>query len=310
MPLTLTVRNADIAGSAGSAPPPLRLEGRGAVIGRSPAADWTLPDARNTVSARHCEIAFRNGAYLIADSSTNGTHVNGRRLAAPHRLSAGDVIGIGPYEVIAGLTADAPPPAAPARTPMPAPATPQSRAGVPPITAAADGAVERLLRAAGLRRADVRGDDAEILATAGMLLAKLTAGTTMLLEARTRARAQLGAAPDPDAANPLKRGGAPALALLLGAAQPAERAVADAFADLEAHQLATLQAMQGAMAATLERIAPAALRARAGAGADGAALWRAYEDAFAGTAQARDQSFIELFAQEFRAAYEALARRR
>lgn len=313
MPLTLTVRNAD---TTGSAPPPLRLERRGAVIGRSAAADWTLPDARNTVSSRHCEIAYRDGAYLIADTSTNGTHVNGRRLAAPRRLGAGDVIAIGPYEVTVGLTADAATPAGErasgAATPA-APERPQTAAEPGGAPRAAGTAVEQLLHAAGLRRADVRGGDAEILAAAGMLLARMTAGTAMLLEARARARTQLGAGAEAgDAANPLKRGGSPvaALALLLGAAQPAERAVAEAHADLEAHQLAMLKAMHAAMKTTLERIAPAAVHARAGVKADDAALWRAYEEAFGGSASARDDAFIELFAREFRAAYEALAARR
>ena len=76
MPLTLTIRPDDRA----FAPPPLRLDGRGATIGRAPGCDWTLPDERATISSRHCEIAFQGGGYVVTDRSTNGTSINGRRI--------------------------------------------------------------------------------------------------------------------------------------------------------------------------------------------------------------------------------------
>jgi predicted component of type VI protein secretion system len=294
MPLTLTVRSAERAGTA--QPPPLVLNRRGAVIGRAPGTDWTLPDERNTVSSRHCEIAYRGDAYLIADSSTNGTWVNGARLTGPHQLKNGDLIRIGPYEVAATLTAGA------AAT---ATAMPVQRAAPPPNTA---GSTEQLLRAAGLDRSQVAGGDAEILAAAGAVLRGLTEGTTMLLERRARARKELGMGNEAAAAgNPLHQPG-PALPRLLSvspaAGAPPERAVATAFADLEAHQLAALKAMQGAMKATLERFSPAAIRARSSA-KDDAALWQEYERAFS----TGNDAFSEVFAREFRQSYEALARR-
>jgi predicted component of type VI protein secretion system len=266
------------------------------VIGRAPGTDWTLPDERATVSARHCEIDYRGGAYLVADTSTNGTWVNGRRLAGPHQLSDGDVIRIGPYEVAASLIAEG------AATPTAMPA----QVAASPVNDA--GAVEQLLRAAGVNRSELPGGDAEILAAAGALLREMAAGTVMLLERRARARKELGAAADADAAgNPLHHPG-PALPRLLRAppagASPPERAVAAAFADLHAHQLATLKAMQGAMKATLDRLSPAAIRVR-GQGKDDAALWQDYERAFT----AGDDGFVETFTREFRQAYEALAKR-
>jgi len=297
MPLTLTVRSVERTGTA--PPPPLLLDRRGAVIGRAPGTDWTLPDDRNTVSSRHCEIGFRGGAYLIADTSTNGTWVNGRRLTAPHQVNDGDVIRIGPYEVAAGLTAEGTPAPAPRPT-----APPTASAGSAPNMASA---VEQLLHAAGVDRSDVSGTNGEILGAAGAVLRELTAGTTMLLERRARARQELGAAAETGAAaNPLHQPGA-ALPRLLSKASggaPPERSVAAAFVDLEAHQLASLKAMQAAMKATLDRLSPASIRRRGG-GKDDAALWQEYERAFT----TGDDAFVELFAREFRQAYDALAKR-
>jgi len=92
MTLTLSVDR-----PGGGAPPALVLNGRDAVIGRGPDVDWALPDP--AVSSRHCEIGFRHGVYLIRDTSSNGTTVNGQRLSAIHRLASGDVLGIGGFTV-------------------------------------------------------------------------------------------------------------------------------------------------------------------------------------------------------------------
>jgi len=92
MTLTLSVDR-----PAGGAPAPFTLHERDAVIGRGPDVDWTLPDP--LVSSRHCEIGFRHGVYLIRDTSSNGTLVNGQRLAAIHKLASGDVLGIGGFTV-------------------------------------------------------------------------------------------------------------------------------------------------------------------------------------------------------------------
>ena len=276
------------------------------MIGRAPTADWTLPDERSAVSSRHCEIAFRDGAYLIADSgSTNGTYINGTKMTAPARLNDGDAIAIGPYTVGVQILPEdvmAPPP------------PPELITAPAPVADGSSGAVEHLLKHAGLRRTDIRNGDAELLAAAGTLLRRATEGTRALLAARAKAKAELGAAADTnDVANPLKRGGTTeqALAALLGPPAPgvlaADRAADEAFADLAAHQRATLKAMQGAMKATLERFSPAAIAAKAGGKAGDAALWQEYVKTFAGKPDP-DAAFIEVFAKEFRAAYEALAK--
>jgi type VI secretion system FHA domain protein len=123
--------------------------------------------------------------------------------------------------------------------------------------------------------------------------------------------------------NPIKFARSPeqALALLLSAPErgfmTAERAVEDAFYDLQSHQVATLKAMQGALRATLDRFSPEAIRNRAVTGgflasilpaAKDAALWRAYEREFSGVARASDEAFMDVFAKEFRRAYEEQSR--
>jgi type VI secretion system FHA domain protein len=93
-----------------------------------------------------------------------------------------------------------------------------------------------------------------------MLLRRLVAGLVVMLEARARAKSQMGAESTSlqfDGNNPIKFARTPeqALAQLLNPQQrgfmDAERAIEDAFYDLQSHQMATLKAMQGALKATL-----------------------------------------------------------
>lgn len=67
-------------------------------IGRDPENDLVLDDRR--VSRRHAEIRLRLGRFTLYDlESTNGTFVNGRRVAEVV-LSDGDRIGIGGAEIV------------------------------------------------------------------------------------------------------------------------------------------------------------------------------------------------------------------
>jgi type VI secretion system FHA domain protein len=149
------------------------------------------------------------------------------------------------------------------------------------------------------------------------------AGLIVMLEARARAKAQLGAqgtSLEFDGNNPLKFARSPekALAQLLNPPERGfmapDRAIEDAFRDLQAHQMATLAAMQGALAATLARFSPDAIRNRAETrgllakiipSAREAALWQAYEREFEGVARGSDEAFMDVFAKEFREAYQA-----
>jgi type VI secretion system FHA domain protein len=397
----------------------------GAMIGRSPGSDLWLPDERNFISGEHCEVAYRDGGYVLIDRSKNGSYLAGdaTRLPAAHWLSDGEVITIGPYRVAvfieeegqaegpfqadenaqahpapaptpafaasvapdaqdgapqaleewapippapapagwgpppepsAWSEAPAPPPPAfepapggadPARTgddvwerfaelnqvdwarggfveaAQPSPVPPPSTAGPPKP---AKDVWDALLEGAGLSPGSIRQDPRQAAARAGALLRRLTAGLVVMLEARRRAKEQMGAEGSVfvRAHNPLKFGGLPeeALAQMLNPPEAGfldfEEAVADSFHDLQAHQVATLAAMQGALRSTLERFSPGAMRARAPRpsllarlfpGAREIALWRAYEREFDGVVADSDEAFLDMFAHAFRRAYDRAA---
>lgn len=68
------------------------------VIGRDPQNDLVLDDRR--VSRKHAEIRLRLGRYTLYDlQSTNGTYVNGRRVAEKV-LEDGDTISVGGLELM------------------------------------------------------------------------------------------------------------------------------------------------------------------------------------------------------------------
>ncbi len=103
------------------------------VIGRVAGSDVVISDPE--VSRRHASITWEGGQPVIKDlGSTNGTFVNGVRVAGPRALSDGDTIGLGKVQLtfqcpaIAGarptLARAAPPPA---YVPSPAPSVEAGR---------------------------------------------------------------------------------------------------------------------------------------------------------------------------------------
>ena len=81
------------------------LEGDLITIGRDSANTIQINDAE--ISRRHARMQFQGGKYVIEDGgSTNGTHVNGQRLAAPYVLKPSDVISFGETIVLAFESAE------------------------------------------------------------------------------------------------------------------------------------------------------------------------------------------------------------
>jgi len=75
------------------------LDGDQLTIGRDSSNGVAINDAE--VSRRHSRLSFRGGKYVIEDlGSTNGTFVNGQRLAGPVVLKAGDVVSLGEQIVL------------------------------------------------------------------------------------------------------------------------------------------------------------------------------------------------------------------
>jgi type VI secretion system protein len=79
----------------------------GGTIGRSADNDWILPDPQRYISAHHARVSFRDGQFVIEDTSTNGVFVNDDerplRELGPCRVASGDVLRLGEYQVVAAL---------------------------------------------------------------------------------------------------------------------------------------------------------------------------------------------------------------
>ncbi|QCB43227.1 type VI secretion system-associated FHA domain protein TagH [Sphingomonas sp. PAMC26645] len=265
-----------------------------------PASAWSSAAPTQSAPVSPDDLWGRIAEGNVVDWARGGF---GQPVEAPR-----DPLGLSPAPGSAALPRQTPsaPPTAPAAGPSPS------------------GSGDAFARGAGLDPGFASSDPE--LARAGGLFRRLVAGLVVMVEARARAKAQLGAeatAFSPDGHNPLKFARTPdeAIGMLLGPRQPgflpSEHAIEEAFRDLQSHQVATLRAMQGALRATLERFSPTAIRARANAGgmierilpaARDAALWQAYEREFGGVAQGSDEAFLEMFAKEFRQAYNEQSR--
>ncbi|OYW68702.1 MAG: hypothetical protein B7Z40_01895 [Bosea sp. 12-68-7] len=103
------------------------FETSGGTIGRSASCDWSLPNASNTLSARHAVISYNGHGFVVTDTSTNGVYVN--TVDAPlgrdqsHALTNGDMLYIGDYVLSVAVLKELPPVAAetPVRQAPPAP---------------------------------------------------------------------------------------------------------------------------------------------------------------------------------------------
>ena len=79
----------------------------GGRIGRSQDNDWVLPDPDRYVSSHHAKVAFRTGKWVLEDTSTNGTFINGSDTPAsiegPYTLQDGDRLRLGDYEILVSI---------------------------------------------------------------------------------------------------------------------------------------------------------------------------------------------------------------
>ncbi|MEE4207113.1 MAG: type VI secretion system-associated FHA domain protein TagH [Erythrobacter sp.] len=222
---------------------------------------------------------------------------------------------------------DLPAPAVPQPAPAPAPdpTSPPAAPTEPPAPRAqGDGRAVylQILREAGISESAIELSPEEAAARTGRLLRHLIAGLMVLLEARARAKDEMGVNATQfriDGNNPLKFATNVEQALQLLINEPrrgymdGDNAVEDALRDIQSHQVATLMAMQGALQSTLQRFSPDAIAARSKdkgimkkliPGQREAALWQAYQKEFDGVAAGSAEAFIDAFSKEFREAYE------
>ncbi|HEY2782500.1 MAG TPA: type VI secretion system-associated FHA domain protein TagH [Steroidobacteraceae bacterium] len=87
----------------------------GGSIGRATDNEWILPDPERYLSGKHARVDFRAGAYILVDTSSNGTYINGAQVPLgkyhDYALKDGDYIRLGEYELLVSIdqTNDFPP---------------------------------------------------------------------------------------------------------------------------------------------------------------------------------------------------------
>src|SRR5216683_7508203 len=79
----------------------------GGTIGRSTDNEWILPDTERYLSGKHARVDFRAGTYVLVDTSSNGTYVNGAQVPLgkyhDYLLREGDYIRLGEYELLVSI---------------------------------------------------------------------------------------------------------------------------------------------------------------------------------------------------------------
>ena len=214
----------------------------------------------------------------------------------------------------------------PGITQQPQPQPASVEAPTPPASAAATAGgdlLQAFLRGAGMTqlKVDPAGAEAQMEAI-GRSYRGLVEGLVDVLRARASLKGEFRMAQtmiQPVQNNPLKF--APnvdeAMLLLLRRDNQAfmapDRAVADSFEDLKAHQLAVMAGVQAAIRHLLARFEPAALEARFGKpaglsgllpGARQAQNWDSFTELYAKILREAEDDFQELFGREFSRAYE------
>jgi pSer/pThr/pTyr-binding forkhead associated (FHA) protein len=113
--------------------------GAALVIGRDASADVVVPG--NEVSRRHAQIVATEQGFVLVDTSTNGTFVNGHRVEGSCVLQRADVIRIGAdefrfYGEATPVLAAPAPPAPPEPAAAAAPPAAEAPAAAAPVAAA------------------------------------------------------------------------------------------------------------------------------------------------------------------------------
>src|ERR1700721_877162 len=79
----------------------------GGTVGRSTDNEWILPDPERYLSGKHARVDFRAGNYILVDTSSNGTYVNGAQIPLgkyhDYQLKDGDYIRLGEYELLVSI---------------------------------------------------------------------------------------------------------------------------------------------------------------------------------------------------------------
>jgi type VI secretion system FHA domain protein len=79
----------------------------GGTIGRATDNAWILPDPERYLSGKHARVDFRAGTYVLVDTSSNGTYINGAQVPLgkyhDYTLKDGDFVRLGEYELLVSI---------------------------------------------------------------------------------------------------------------------------------------------------------------------------------------------------------------
>ena len=79
----------------------------GGTLGRATDNEWILPDPERYLSGKHARVDFRAGTYVLVDTSSNGTYINGAQVPLgkyhDYVLKDGDYIRLGEYELLVSI---------------------------------------------------------------------------------------------------------------------------------------------------------------------------------------------------------------
>lgn len=104
MPVTLRFQSTGAVPGDGA---PIVMRGPSLTIGRGPENDIVLPDPDRLISKNHCAIEDHGGNIIVIDFSTNGTFLNYGKTPlgrVPTPLNDGDVLSMGGYELVVGIS--------------------------------------------------------------------------------------------------------------------------------------------------------------------------------------------------------------
>ena len=176
----------------------------GGSVGRAADNDWVLPDPQRYLSGHHARVHFRQGAFYLEDTSSNGVYVNGSTTAQGRRglyaLRNGDMLRMGEYQMRVSIDVDE--------------AVPMAMPGTHTLSVAAVDSVEPLLST------DLGMDDLGASLNIEALIPAGPAAAAKLPTPELGGSARLGAGPDMSAQERLNRLRAAARARLEGSAAP------------------------------------------------------------------------------------------
>ena len=79
----------------------------GGSIGRNSDNEWILPDPERYLSGKHARVDFRAGSYVLVDTSSNGTYINGAKVPLgkyhDYALKDGDRVRVGEYDLLVSI---------------------------------------------------------------------------------------------------------------------------------------------------------------------------------------------------------------